>query len=366
MEPVPNQPLPWKGVGLVLIPCLVFFAGQIGQLAGQDWFFLLVYRASYFLILPVLLIWLLTRKFPVWGLIPLGMFYRTILDLSDRLEYLLGKIGFFFADRLGTKFTPGFIVFLENHIPEIQILLTAIILGTVIFLIIRIARRGGFARSSWIWLGVFLFLTAIEMLSNLISTVGWLTQTSAENTPFINIQSILENVAYSAFYAFLYTIGFLLLVLVGVLLTRRHGRLALLLPLGYIIPTVVLGRFDHSTDSAYSLFWVSVSVLAFRILVTLIAPIWIVRSASERAQKRAGAIALPIALGILVFAHAGFLYASVAAYGENLKMMDYYFYFSPELLILAGIALAITLYRAVDPAQPIPGPAHASLETTGY
>ncbi len=198
----------------------------------------------------------------------------------------------------------------------------------------------------------------------MISTVEWLTQTSAENTPFINIQSTLENIAYSAFYAFLYTIGFLLLVLVGVLLTRRHGRLALLLPLGYIIPTVVLGRFDHSTDSAYSLFWMSVSVLAFRVLVTLIAPIWIVRSASEHARKRAGTIALPIALGILVLAHAGFLYASIAAYGENLKMWDYYYYFSPELLILAGIALVITLYRSVDPAQLLPGPVHASVEMT--
>ncbi len=96
LEPVPNQPLPWKGVVLVLIPCLVFFAGQIGQLAGQDWFFLFVYRAAYFLILPVLLAWLLTRKFPVWGLIPLGMLYRNVLDLIDRLEYLLGRIGFFF------------------------------------------------------------------------------------------------------------------------------------------------------------------------------------------------------------------------------------------------------------------------------
>jgi cytochrome bd-type quinol oxidase subunit 2 len=126
-----------------------------------------------------------------------------------------------------------------------------------------------------------------------------------------------------------------------------------------------LGRFDHSTDSAYSLFWMSVSVLAFRVLVTLIAPIWIVRSASERAQKRAGTIALPIALGILVLAHAGFLYASIAAYGENLEMLDYFLYFSPELLILAGIALAITLYRSVDPTQLIPGPVQAPLETTG-
>ena len=77
LEAVPNKPLPWKGVVLVLIPGIVFMVGQIGQLAGEDWFFLLVRRAAYYLIVPVLLVWFVKRKFPIWGLIPLGMIYRT-------------------------------------------------------------------------------------------------------------------------------------------------------------------------------------------------------------------------------------------------------------------------------------------------
>ena len=92
LEAVPNQPLPWKGVAIVLIPCLIFFIGQIGQLTGQDWFDPLVRRASYYLVIPILLVWLFTRKFPVWGLIPIGMFYRTILDLIGRLDFLIGKL----------------------------------------------------------------------------------------------------------------------------------------------------------------------------------------------------------------------------------------------------------------------------------
>ena len=87
LENGPIQPLPWKGVALVLAPGLIFFGSQVAQLTGQDWFFLMVYRAGYFLILPVLAAWAWTRRFPVWGLIPLG------LRQQGRLQrvYLLGR-----------------------------------------------------------------------------------------------------------------------------------------------------------------------------------------------------------------------------------------------------------------------------------
>src|SRR5512138_239100 len=74
LEAVPNAPLPWKGVLLVLIPGLIFFVSQIEQVtSSNDWFFIAFYRAGYFLILPVLIVWALTRRFPVWGLIPFGL-----------------------------------------------------------------------------------------------------------------------------------------------------------------------------------------------------------------------------------------------------------------------------------------------------
>ncbi|MGD0807632.1 MAG: hypothetical protein ABSA10_09240 [Anaerolineales bacterium] len=362
LEAVPNKPLPWKGVAVVLIPCLVFFVGQIGQLTGQDWFFLLIRRAAYFLIIPVLLVWLLTRKFPIWGLIPLGMFYRTLLDLINNYEYVIGRTGVILAGILQTKFTPDFMIFLKNHIPEIRILITTIILGTVVFLILRIARRTGFTRSSWVCLGVFLVVTILEILSGLIHAWIYLLKVSSADMLYGNIPSMLQDVAYSAFYAFLPTVGFLLLILVGMLLARRHGRLALLMPLGYLIPAVVLGKFDNSNVLPYSLFWISVTVLVYRVLVTLVAPIWIVRSASDRAKKRAGVIALAAAAGILVLAHAGYFFATLAAYGWDLEWTDYYYYFSPDLMILVGMALAITLYKSATPAQSVAGPTPVGAE----
>ena len=53
---MPNAPLPWKGVLLVLIPGLIFFVSQIEQvISDKDWFFIVYYRAALFLILPVVL-----------------------------------------------------------------------------------------------------------------------------------------------------------------------------------------------------------------------------------------------------------------------------------------------------------------------
>ena len=87
LEAMPNAPLPWKGVLLVLIPGLIFFVSQIEQVtSGNDWFFLAFYRAGYFLILPVLLVWVLTRRFPVWGLIPFGLLYETLWSLWSALS----------------------------------------------------------------------------------------------------------------------------------------------------------------------------------------------------------------------------------------------------------------------------------------
>jgi hypothetical protein len=358
LEAVPDRPLPWKGVVLVMIPGLVFFIGQIGQLAGEDWFFLLVRRAAYYLILPVLLVWFLKRKFPIWGLIPLGMFSRAILDLSNRYEYLLGKAGVFLADMMKTDMPPGFILFQKAHIPEIRILMITIILGTVVFLIARIARRGGFARSSWTLLGAFFIVTILEILSGLIRI--WInTKNILSADPlYFGVPTILKDVANSAFYASQSTLGFLLLILAGVLLARRHGRLALLLPLGYLIPAVLLGRFDYDARFPNLLLAAGAAVMIYRVFVTVIAPVWIVRSASERDQFRAGSIGLLTAVGFIAAVQTIYTLAVGDVLGWEVDWTRLYYSLSPQLLTLAGIGLAITLYRKGPeaPVEAIPTP----------
>ena len=238
-------------------------------------------------------------------------------------------------------------------------------LGTSVFLILRLARQRSFTRFSWAWLGVFFAVAIMESLSGLITTWINLLKISRADFLFGTVSAMLRDIASSAFFGLLHSVGLLLLILFGVRLARRHGQLALLLPLGYLIPTVVLGTFDLSTGQPYSLFWIIVSVLAYRMLVTLIAPIWIVRSASDHTRRRAGAIVLPVALGILLAAHAGYLSASLAAYGSTYGLVDYYYYFSPDLLILIGIALAIALYKSVTPSQAVTGSEQKAAEMTG-
>jgi hypothetical protein len=365
LEAVPDKPLPWKGVAIILIPCLVFFVGQVGQLAGQDWFDLLIRRAAYYLIIPVLLVWLLTRKFPVWGLIPLGMFSRNVMDLSRSVEYVVGKTSVMITGVADTFFVEQFTAFWGRHIIETKILVTTFLLGTAIFLILRMARHGKFTRAAWLWTGIFLLLILGEQFRSFISLVNNYKISASEGTGYHEIPFILQNIASTLYSNITPEIGFFLMILIGGLMAQRHDRLALLLPLGYLIPAVVMGYVDNWPNLPYSLIWISGSVLAYRVLVTLVAPIWIVRSASDHAQKRAGTIVLLVTLGIIVAAQAGYLFASFAAYGDRISRLDFYSYFSPELLVLAGVALAITLYKSVAPTQTPAIPLTVSTEITG-
>jgi hypothetical protein len=379
LEAVPNRPLPWKGVLLVLIPCLVFLAGQIGQLTGQDTFYLLIRRAGYYLMVPVLLVWLWKRKFPVWGLVPLGIFYRTMFDLAYRFPYVS-----IFSSPFAAIFesphsaialvyraypkvinlTANLAMFLKKNSPEIHILAVTFLFGTVLFLILRIARRHGFTRPAWIWTGIFLILTSLETISGLLFYWHDIQVLGCEVMCNGDVASNLRSLAESAYYNFTIYTGFLLLILIGVSFAGRHGRLALLLPLGYIIPTVVLGRFDDTSVVPYSIFWISLSVLAYRVLVTLIAPVWIVRSASDRAKRRAGAIAFPAAIGILLLSHFGFFIWMANYYDSSSYGLNLYYTFSPELITLAGIALALVLYRSADPQKSAPAPEPGAVEVS--
>lgn len=85
MEPVPNAPLPWKGVFMILLPGLVYLVSQIGQLTGETWYLTVYYRAAFFLIIPVLAVWVVSRRFPIWGLIPVGLLYKLVQEMGYQL-----------------------------------------------------------------------------------------------------------------------------------------------------------------------------------------------------------------------------------------------------------------------------------------
>jgi len=373
MEAVPGAPLPWKGVALVMIPGLVFFVGQLGQLAGEDWFFLLVRRAAYFLIVPVLLVWIVKRKFPIWGLIPLAMIYRTLVDVAYRLDSILElNITRIFtspsslAAAVYEKFPPvmqilnDIRVFLKHNATAIRWIAAAAIVAGTILLILWLVRRRSFPRAAAAWLGVFLLIALSEAFSGLAMYVADYRWTLEQLLNSSNLPAILNDVSYSAYYSITGNLGFLVLILVGAWAARRHGRLALLLPLGYLIPTVVLGKFDYDPDLPYLLAAVCTAALIYRIVVTIVVPVWIVRSASDRAQRRAGIVGLVAAAGLLAVVHVAYLQFINAYQGWNYSWNVFYYTVSPELITLSGIALAVSLYRSDAFGRPAPVPAEVT------
>jgi hypothetical protein len=343
LEAVPNTPLPWKGVALVLFPGLVFFIGQVAQLNGEDWFFWLVYRGAYVLILPVLVVWIWKRKFPIWGLVPLGLFVKTLLYLGYRVQFL---------GLSDTNPLWHMLIALINQTSgtmmrgSVGVLLLLIILG----LLWAAARRGAVTRRGWIWLGITAALIGVDFLANAIIFYRGVSPLELSNENLLN--ALFDNTFYE-----IYTLcGFVVLILVGTLLARRHGLLTVLLPLGYLLPTVLYGRIsnewpDPATPAYTLMLWVSISALTYRFLVALACPVWIVRSASGQMQKRAGAVSF----AVLVAIQMGFNLAMYFSSGFSINILQYVLIGVVEQLIYAaGLALSVALYQAAPAAQSKP------------
>ena len=336
LEAVPNSPLPWKGVALVLVPGLIFFIAQISQLSGQDLFFLMVYRAGYFLIIPVLLVWVWQRKFPVWGLVPLGLLFRTVWDLGYRVINL----------QLDPT-NPVWLRLLEwewHHPNAIKIAVISAAFAIVLLLIVMIAIRQRLTRQTWFWLGAYGLLCACYLMSN-YSLFYY------NESYLVDFRLFLTDVAPSLLYD---NAGFLLLILLGAFLAKRHGRLAMLLAMGYLLPTVLYGRFANYWNSLPEqvintfLLLISITVLVYRFVIALAAPLWVVRSAGEGAQKKASLITLLVVLGIQaamnigVGAFMGFFYQYT-----GWSWVQWYDTIAAELIAAAGVGLASSLYGNV-------------------
>jgi hypothetical protein len=348
LEAVPGRPLPWKGVVLVLAPCVVFFVGQIGQLAGQDWFFLVILRAGYFLMVPVLLVWVLTGKFPVWGLVPLGIFYHTVRNVLESMDGYLTKYG-------GTLLQPVQ-VFAKTQYAEVRVGIVLLLIVVCSVLATVIFRRQGASRSIRLWGGVFLLL----LLPAILRGVYWYQQniqyyiSGGLGSQFPNTSIVLRDIISMSYYDVAYMLEYLLLILAGALLARRHGRLALLLPLGFIMPFVLVGRYDDTQVTTTFLIWTSAVVLVYRVLVTIVAPVWIVRSASDGRTGRIGAIVFISAMSLIVITHLvfwmGFLLNPQG--NPSVSLSAIYYDLSPTIIVIVGVALAISLYQRKPAEQP--------------
>jgi hypothetical protein len=358
LEAAPNAPLPWKGVLLVLIPGLIFFVSQIEQVTcSNDWFFLVFFRAGYFLILPVLLIWLLTRRFPVWGLIPLGLLYETLWSYGQRFQ--LSRLPF-----VGHLFAHDTLVLFDMQMSTHHLKYLLATFACVILLGVLIgynARRGQISRSAWKGLGLYGLLIVLWIVGDSIATrevYGFTVWQSHYLSP-ADLKEYLSQMPLRYLYD---SLPFLLLIFVGILFARKHGGLTFLILLGYLLPTILFGRYSIWNDPL-PFYLISLAVLAYRFLVALVAPVWLVRAASLPGRQRA--VAIPVVMAIIsqIFLNIIVTLAVAARhifYQPNL--LDLASTIWSPLIIAAGLGLAVILYlpgEAEQNAGSVPHPVRA-------
>ncbi len=335
LEPVPNAPLPWKGVFLILLPGLVYLISQIAQLSGQPWYMTVYYRAAFFLIIPVLIVWAITRRFPLWGLIPLGLLYRLIQEIGYQLIVLQ-------PDSFSSNPVLNQILTFTRLIQQNLWLLIIPIILAVVFLAWRAASRQKLSRTFWLWLGVYL----LAVLTQVTGDTQAFLQHARQIAPNL---SVTQHKMYLEFITNqIYEItSFLLLIFGGTLFTRRHGFFAILLPVGYILPMLVVGMpwYDLASNPL-ALIAVSAAVLGYRTLLSFVGPIWIARSGSLASKKRAVLVSTTLALGI----HILMQFFPSLAYPIYEYQPSTFAVLLSEIELISGICLGVALYQETQPA----------------
>jgi hypothetical protein len=337
-------PLPWKGVLLVLLPGLVFFISQIGQLTGTDWFYLLMYRGAYFMILPVLAVWIWKRRFPVWGLLPLGLLYQTIATAIYRHQYLY--IGSYPQD------IANFLVRIQSQTEWFQngyqiVMITGFILVTIL-LLVWVKRQVGFSRQARIWTLLFFVVWLINFFS-----LNWdfFLSLLPGGEQVLPPESITPHFMSIIVYTLYDSCSFLIPVLFGGLLSKQYGRLALLLPMGSLLTSTIYGRISNDWPVIGSpefalILAVAVAALLYRFTVAIAGPLWVVRSASPKTRQRAGGVSLLALIAI----QAGFSLWWYIYNGWS-YINNIYITISDQMIFVSGIFLALALYREIPAAS---------------
>lgn len=351
MEPVPNKPLPWKGVFLILLPGLVYLFGQIAQMRGLLWYMVIYQWAGIFLMIPPLLVWMVQKRYPIWGLMPIGLFFHLAKERSS--QWLISL-----SDALQRPYSasPTFVkisLFFQNSfsIP------TSLLIAFVLLLSIALAalawhyfRQHTASHSFWLWLGIFIVCALLKIIS-----IYW------EWLPYI--PSLLINEDYQQILKFsmgaelLNLVVDLLVIFIGTLFISKHGIFTVLIFLGYLLPKILLGYNVGYLPEDYPTFFdtLSLLIIGYRALLALIAPVWIARSKNLAGQKTAFWVSFGLVFCITTFLQ---LEPWQTNYVENL-WLNYGWYWPAlelrELLALFSlIALTASIYHniPIQPAQP--------------
>jgi hypothetical protein len=335
LEVMPSSPLPWKGVFLVLIPGFVFFISQVAQVAtDKDWFYIVYYRAAFFLVVPVLLVWAITRRFPIWGLIPLGLVYR-ILE-SYRPDYLIGKLSFIKI--------PASLVIFGVEVESGSLLSVSVCLSLLAVLLLHSPRHSSVPRSVWRWLAVLGLMIVLQIAGEVRIMLNWeMAWRNLNWQDVLTLTYMRQNMIQMSLWYLYEPLSFLLLVLIGKIFVRQYSGLSFLLLLGYMLPTIVFGRYGE-WNNIIPFSMVMLTVLLYRFVVALLAPVWLVRTASVSWRQRAAVIPVSMAILCQIVLNVVVYFVSMNQYGIPVDIVSLLSSTSSQLIIVAGLGLAVSLY----------------------
>ena len=356
LEPVPNAPLPWKGVFLVMLPGLVYMVSQIAQLNGEPWYLAVYYRAAFFLIIPVMIVWAVTRKFPIWGLIPLGLLFRLIQEIGYQM-ITLHPDAFSVNPVLNLILQTARTVESNLFIPAAIFALISAILAFLYF------RKRPSTGNIKLWITAFIVTVMVQAgyyIPLLFDTIPYkLFSGSPEainayyhsslgaKIPIVfaalGETGLLEFLQNSASYVLYNSMSVFLLIMLGTLFIPRHGFFTIFILVGYYLPVMLVGATWDLGDNPQMLVVMSVSVLLYRALLTFITPVWMSRTVTEGGKRKV--IISCILLALLV--HLGMKFYPSMMFG-TIIFSDAQWVIPvllEELVIVISFLLGITLYQ---------------------
>ena len=311
-------PLAWKDALLVLIPGSVWLIVYTVLLVWNDaHLYEMLFLSILLSAIPILWVWWRSKEFPVWGLIPAGMIvyeaFETIYNIPFRLS------GFHTGSWL---------------------LLTALFFILIVALGWRHARLWHPSGKVTLWLGICLF----AILTQIVLMVFYNPQSSHWSWSAVLSES-MKNSYPSLWFVVEETTGLLLFVVCTTMFARKHANLSVLFLLGYFFTNYLSFRVPAATaGSVYTL------VFAYRLFLTILLPLWIVRASSTHSRSRG--IIIPSIFAFLALAllsggiYAGWLLNDMPSKDSALLVVWSVF---RTASFIAGFILAEHLCRAAGP-----------------
>lgn len=366
MEPVPNAPLPWKGILLILLPGLVYLVSQIAQLTGSPWYLTVYYRAAFIFIIPVVIVWAVTRRFPLWGLIPVGLLFRLVIEIG--YQFIILHPGIFSTN----PFLKAILTF--ARLVESNLFIPSALFMTVsLVLAIRYFRKNTVNQKGKVLLGVFVltmfvrvffdffayvftvpFLVVAEKVQSPVS--DWMNASFLERIPMAldmyRQAGLIDMLLMNAQYLLYNSSALILLIFIGTLFTKRHGFFTIFILVGYFLPAMLVGLPAEVQNDPTQLLLISLAVMVYRSLLSLVAPIWMSRTTLLKGKQRVILVCIALAL-IVQFAMQFYpmYYQYPGTFRFDLWQISV---FLDELLLVVGFLLGIVLYQSAPqkPASP--------------